>query len=278
MCDIRANQRPFFAPLRDILLTGEINQLNIVSTFRLLGVLLIFLAPARSAWAADFVNGWSFLQLGMLPRTQDFLSSDIPLGVTSLKAGGVVDANSTPANPFPGTERALYLAPAPDNGQLRIRTRPFLAETPASGSYETTFRIIDGTFYLGVGVITLPWEPKDERTLVENERLFAFRFVPDEALICETQRGLKSEDVNVIATEENYAFRIEWLTAGETVEFRFFLNGKPVLTPAGEPFVLPVAQSKLAEGSLGFVLSSGSPESPCATMFLGGIAVETPAH
>lgn len=237
----------------------------------LLGALLLSWFPCHSGSAADLVDGWSVLVSGQLPKSQIFLAAGIPLTLTSFQAGGLADAGTSPANPFPGTERALYVEPGASNGQLRIRTRPFLEESPPDGSYEMTFQIVEGSFYLGVGVITSPWEAKDERSTVESERLFAVRFVPGDPLACEKQAGLATESVSALATGENYTFRLDWKTVGETMEFRLFLNDKPLLASNGEPYISPVQRSKLSAGVPGFLLSSGSSDSPCAKMFIGSI-------
>ena len=241
---------------------------------RLFAMVLVWLnlSPVR---AADVVDNWSFLEPGVPPpKTGTFGSIGIPLSINGLMAGGVVDAHSSPANPFPGTSRALYVEPTPANGQLRIRTRPFLTENPAHGYYELTFRILEGSFYLSVGVITLPWDPKDELAYIENERLLALTIKSGEPLACAKQRALVTEEVGAIAPEENYTLRIEWKPTDKTVTFHFFLNGKPVLKPGGEPFSFPVDRSQFDKGVLGFLLSSGQTELPCAKAFIGSLRAE----
>lgn len=242
---------------------------------RLLAPLLVFVLLGGSVRAADVVDNWSFLDLGAPPpKTATFGALGIPLSFAGFRAGGVVDAHSSPANPFPGTNRALYVEPTPDNGQLRIRTRPFLTENPQHGYYEFTFRILEGSFYLSVGVITLPWNPKDELAYAENERLFALNFNSGDPLACGKLRALVTEETSAIAPEENYTLRIEWKPADNDVAFRFFLNGKPVLKPGGEPLSLPVDRKKFDEGVLGFLLASGQTDLPCAKVFIGSLRAE----
>lgn len=55
------------------------------------------------------------------------------------------------------------------------------------------------------------------------------------------------------------------------MEFRLFLNDKPLHSPNGEPYIFPVPQNKMSAGVPGFLLSPGSADSPCAKMFIGSI-------
>ncbi len=236
----------------------------------LLGALLLNCFPCHSGSAADVVDGWSVLVRGQVPKSQTFLAAGIPLTVTSFQAGGLADAGTSPPNPFPGTERALYVEPGANNGQLRIRTRPFLAENPPDGSLEMTFRIVTGEFYLGVGVAANPWQAKDERSTAEGERILAVRFNPGKPLAID-RTWLMTEGSSALATDENYSIRLEWKTVGENTEFRFFLNDKPLQTSNGEPYLFPVARSKMSAGDPVFLISSGSSDSPCAKMFIGSI-------
>jgi len=236
----------------------------------LLGALVLNCFPCHSGSAADVVDGWSFLVSGQGPKSQTFLAGGIPLTLNSPQGVGLADASTSPPNPFPGTERALYTEPGADNGQLRIRTRPFLAENPPDGSFEMTFRIVDGQFYLGVGVAANPWPAKDERSTEEGERIMAVRFYAGKPIGLQ-RTVLLTEDGSVLATDENYTFRLEWKTVGETTEFRFFLNEKPLNNPTGSQALFPVPRSKMSAGDPVFLIASGSSDSPCATMFIGSI-------
>jgi hypothetical protein len=102
-----------------------------MKTSRLLFSLMVVVTLGGDVRAADVVNNWSFLEPGVLPKVSNFAASGIPIYIAGLKGGGVVDAKSTPANPFSGATRALFVEPAPDKGVLRIFTRPFPDKTPA---------------------------------------------------------------------------------------------------------------------------------------------------
>ena len=243
---------------------------------RLFASLLIFVtlggAVVRSA---DVVDNWSFLEPGVLPKVRNFGPVGIPISFVGLNAGGVVDANSTPANPFPGTSRALYLEPGPETAPLRIFTRPFPDKTPARGWYEFTFRIVEGSFNFNPELFTNAWDPKGEWTKTNTDGIFGFNLTPGQPIVFgRPQQYLKTEDLKVLATEENYTFRVEWEPAGDALEFHFLLNGKPLTTQKGEAFSFPVPQSKIADAVLGFRQASGSANSQCFRAFIGSIQAE----
>lgn len=244
------------------------------STFRLLAAVLALFTHGSSTRAADIVNNWSFLEPGVVPKVSNFASLGIPICFSGFRAGGAVDATSTPANPFPGTERALYMEPAPDTGLVRIRTRPFLAENPAHGAFEMTFRLLEGSFYMIAGTIPLPWDPKIEASYLAPESLLSLNFKTGAPVLGEKRLALVTEEITAITAEENYTLRIEWEPVDKTVVFRFSLNGKPLLNPGGEPFSTAAERSQFDQGSLGFLISSGQKETPCAKVFIGSISAE----
>jgi hypothetical protein len=242
-----------------------------------LGLFLVVLTLGGGVRAADVVENWSFLEPGVLPKAQSFAASGIPIYISGLKAGGGVDAKSTPANPFEGTARALSVEPAPDNGTLRIFTRPFPDKTPAKGFYEFAFRLVEGGFNFNPEFFSGSSDPKGH-WFKGTEQFFGFAFIPRAPIIVSPpKQNLVTEDVKVLAIEENYAFRVEWQTSGDNLEFHFLLNGKPLTAANGAEVSKSVPQSKIAETVLGFRLASGSEEGPCFKGFLGRIQAEAQA-
>ena len=220
------------------------------------------------------MDNWSFLEPGVLPKASDSAAAGILIYISGLKAGGVVDAKSTPANPFEGATRALSVEPAPDNGTLRIFTRPFPDKTPAKGFYEFTFRLVEGGFSFNPEFFSGSSDPKGH-WFKGTEQFFGFAFIPRAPIIVSPpKQNLVTEDVKVLATEENYAFRVEWQTSGDNLEFHFLLNGKPLTAANGAEVSMSVPQSKIAETVLGFRLASGSDDNPCFKGFLGSIQAE----
>ena len=245
---------------------------------RLLFSLLVVVTLGGGVGAADVVDNWSFLEAGVLPKESNFAGSGIPIYISGLKAGGVVDAKSTPANPFSGATRALFVEPAADKGALRIFTRPFPDKTPTKGFYEFTFRLVDGGFNFNPEFFSTPSDPTGQ-WFKGTEQYFGFAFIPKSPIIIGPPRqGLVTEDVKAISAEENYTFRVEWQTSGDHLEFHFLLNGKPLTAANGEAFSMSVPQSKIAETVMGFRLASGSTEGACFKGFLGSIQAEASAH
>jgi hypothetical protein len=248
-----------------------------MKTSRLLFSLMVVVTLGGDVRAADVVNNWSFLEPGVLPKVSNFAASGIPIYIAGLKGGGVVDAKSTPANPFSGATRALFVEPAPDKGVLRIFTRPFPDKTPAKGFYEFTFRLVDGGFSFNPEFFSAPSDPTGN-WFKGTEQFFGFAFIPKSPIIISpAKQGLVTEDVKTISTEENYTFRVEWQTSGDHLEFHFLLNGKPLTAANGEAVSMSVPQSKVAETVLGFRLASGSTEQACFKGFLGSIKAEASA-
>jgi hypothetical protein len=239
-----------------------------------LGLFLVVLTLGGAVRAADVVDNWSFLEPGVLPKVSSFAVGESLIELNGLKAGGVVDASSTPANPFSDSTRALSIEPGPENGRLRIFTRPFPNETPAQGFYEFTFRLVDGGFNLNPEFFSGPADPKGVwfKSATE-EQLFGLAFLPGQPIFIAKQR-VGTDEVKVLATEENYTFRIAWETSGENLVFSMFLNGQPLRTGDGTNFSFPVPQSKIADTVLGFRLASGSADGPCFKGFIGRIHAE----
>ncbi len=246
---------------------------------RLLAPLLLFVTLGSAAvWSADVVDNWSFLEPGVVPKVQNFGAVGIPILISGFSAGGVVDADSTPANPFPAPSRALYLEPGMENVPLRIFTRPFPDKTPAHGWYEFTFRLIEGGFNFNPELFASAWDPKGEWFKSEADQIFGFNLTPGMAIVFgHPQQYLKTEDLKVLATEENYTFRVEWEPADDALEFHFLLNGKPLTTQKGEAFSFPVPRSKIGDAVLGFRMASGSANSQCFKAFIGSIQAEAVA-
>jgi hypothetical protein len=250
---------------------------------RLFASLLVVVTLGGGVRASDVVDNWSFLEPGVLPKVSNFAASGIPIYIAGLKAGGVVDAKSTPANPFSGATRALFVEPAPDKGVLRIFTRPFPDKTPAKGFYEFTFRLVDGGFSFNPEFFSAPSDPTGN-WFKGTEQFFGFAFIPKSPIIISPakqglvtnppKQSLVTEEVKTISTEENYTFRVEWQTSGDHLEFHFLLNGKPLTAASGEAVSMSVPQSKVAETVLGFRLASGSTEQACFKGFLGSIQAE----
>ena len=236
---------------------------------------LVILTLGGAVRAADVVDNWSFLEPGVLP-SKVFVGADGSLfAIGGLKAGGVVDAKSNPANPFEGATRALFVEPAPDNGCLRIFSRPFPDETPAKGFYEFAFRLVEAGFNFNPEFFLGSSDPKGTWYKAGPEQVFGFAFIPRSPIIVSpNKQNLVTEDAKALATEENYAFRVEWQTSGDNLEFHFLLNGKPLTAANGAEFSISVPQSKIEGTVLGFRLTSGSEEGACFTGFLGSIRAE----
>ena len=241
-----------------------------------LGLFLVVLTLGGAVRAADVVDNWSFLEPGVVPKVTNFAPLGFPIYISGLKTGGVVDAESTPANPFESSTRALFVTPGPENAPLRIFTRPFPDETPAKGFYEFTFRLVEGGVGFNPEFFSGSWDPKATWHRTEmNEQFFGFAFIPGAPIIVgPLKQKLVTEDVKVLMTEENYTFRVEWKTSGENLEFQFLLNGKSLTAANGTAVSLSVPQSKIEGTVLGFRLASGSADSPCFTGFLGSIRAE----
>jgi len=228
--------------------------------------------------AADLVDNWSFLEPGVQPKTWNFAPAGFPIFISGLKAGGVVDATSTPVNPFSAGSRALYVEPAPPNGALRIFTRPFPDKTPSQGFYEFTFRLIDDGFGFSSQVFSDAWDPSGTWYHSKTESLFGVSFTPGKPFFCGSpKRTLVTASVKSLATEENYTFRVEWQTSGDTLEFRLLLNGEPLTDANGAVVSFPVPLNQLENGVLGFRLASGSADAAHFTGFLGSIQSGTTA-
>lgn len=228
---------------------------------------LALLALPMNSHAGDLVDNWDFLSPGAPPESGLFGKVNIPVRFSNVSVGGAVDQTSTPPNPFPGTTRALYID-STSGTTARLRTRPFLDEMPAKGSYEISFRLQDGGFYFNIGTIPLPWAPEDATSYAEVDQFFAVRMSMGDALMRGKTR-LITEDVATLAAEENYSFRVEWETTGDEVVFKFFLNGKPLTDKSGAPDSVSVPQSQFAAGGLGFSIFTTN-----SKIFIGGIQAD----
>lgn len=222
---------------------------------------LVFISPAV---AADLIDGWNFLSPGVPPTSAIFGKVNVPLAFTNVKAGGVVDTSTTPANPFPNTPRAFYMD-STDGGTARLRTRPFVDRIPAKGFYEITFRIQEGGFYFNMGTIPVAWSPMEPTAYNDTTQLIAFRMISGQPIMLK-KATYKTEEVPVLDPEVNYTFKVEWeAPEGADATFRFFLNDKPLLTSDNTPVSLPIAQSELMD-SIGFSIFSTS-----SRIFIGSI-------
>ena len=239
-----------------------------------LGLFLVVLTLGGAVRAADVVDNWSFLEPGVLPKVTNFAPLGFPIYISGLKAGGLVDAESTPANPFEEGTRALHVESSAGNGVLRIFTRPFPDETPAQGFYEFTFRLVEGAFSFNPEFFSGPSDPNGIWfRSAATEQLFGFAFNPGRPIYYSKQ-PLVTDEIKGLGADENYTFRIEWKTSGENLEFHFLLNGKSLAAANGEVVSKSVPQSQIAGTVLGFRLASGSADSQCFTGFLGSIRAE----
>jgi len=236
--------------------------------------LAIVFAIASHAHCGDLVGGWTFLEPGVLPTRASYGDIGVPLAFSGRIAGFVVDGSTTPKNPFPGTERAYYLAPGDQNGAARMIFRPFVDTNPENGYFEFTFRLVEGAFDLVIGETSQTYEPKNPATYNMGERFFAVSFITDKAMAVGRSRGLFTSSVNALVAEENYIFRISWEPEGDNLVFRLMLNSEPLTGPNATPLTFPVEKSAFGSGALSFILTSGSADFPCAKAFVGGIQVD----
>jgi len=236
--------------------------------------LAIVLAMVGHAHCSDLVGGWNFLDPGVTTKKASFGELGVPLAFSGRIAGFVVDATTTPSNPFPGTERAYYLTPEDQNGAVRMFFRPFVDTNPENGYFEFSFRLVEGRFDLAIGETSLPYDPKYPATYAKGDRFFAVSFISDKPMAVGKIRNLFTPAVPLLMAEENYTFRISWQPDGDNLIFSPMLNGEPLTGPDASPVTIPIAKSALGTGVLSFILNSGSADAPCAKVFFGGIQVD----
>ncbi|NDG72590.1 MAG: hypothetical protein EBY32_15100, partial [Proteobacteria bacterium] len=83
-----------------------------------------------AAHAGDVVEEWSRLPLDKPPTALPYGKNGNLIVISNVIAGGVVDSSTTPVNPFPEIERALYVTPGEKNQAVRIRMGPFPETQP----------------------------------------------------------------------------------------------------------------------------------------------------
>ena len=219
----------------------------------------------------DFSLDWSFIGEGKAISKDPYGTQGTPL-VLRTETAIVADASTTPPNPFPDIEQSLFIDQGPDSPVTRVRPRAFETETPASGSYEINFRLVEGRFRLDTGSLNVPWDPREDYAYCLSDVLFGISFAVDEPIQCKSVTGLRTESIGAISPDENYTFRGEWETDGENVVFQFFLNGEQVMTKEKQTFFQPVPKASFDNQTLSFAINVGHSEIPRVRVFLGRIS------
>lgn len=232
-----------------------------------LAIFIMLLSPARGE---DLTQGWAFIDPGTLPKKEPYGPQGIPIFIQGLEAGGVVDAQSTPAQPFPEGSRALYITPEETSGWVRIRMRPFEDFIPAKGFFEFQFHMLEGNVRLNISGIPVPWNPADDWAYIEKNGIFPIRIAVGEGMQCGSPDSVGTETNPFIQAGENYTLRLQWNKEADFFIFTFLLNGEPVLGPDGEPHKVKIAADKMNE-PLGFTLQTGMSGSPTGKLFLGRV-------
>jgi len=237
------------------------------SRWSLCGVVMsVFLwvgMPAGFAAEEDAVKGWSFLAVDQTPTTSQFFEEGIALSLQGVNNSKIVDASSPASNPFPNIERAFFVNQSTESEKLRISFRPFPGRVVTEGSLAFDFMIMEGTITANVGITNQPWTA--ESSNVYTTRFFPLRLAPRQAIRINDQSVYRTENIPAISANQNYRFRIDWSVTDSSGEFRFFLNGSPVLDESGNPYVARVQRMDFEAGELVIGITSNF------TGFLGSI-------
>jgi hypothetical protein len=242
-----------------------------ISRLPLILSLVLSLTSGFRVLGEDITQDWGFIGEGQAISGSPYGSKGTPMLLQS-KSAMVVDASTTPANPFANSQQSLYIDQQPESAVSRIRIRPFPDELPANGSYEINFRVAEGRFRLDTGVVNVPWDPANDWAYINTDVLFGIHFTADEAIQCKSVIGLRTPSVAALSAGENYTFRVEWATDGDLVVFQFQLNGEPLTTREGSPFTQSVPKSKIGTESLVISINVGSKEEPPAKVFVGNMS------
>jgi len=236
-----------------------------------LGSAIILLTNAFCASGEDLKLDWGFIGEGKAISGSPYGPQGFPVFIQS-KTAVVIDSSTTPPNPFPGSERALFVETSTENPVSRIRIRPFPEDFPADGSWETTFQIVEGFFSVSTGVIQLPWDPANDWAYIQTDPLVAINFAAGKAIQCKSVTDLRTDGVPTLLSAENYTFRAEWQTEGDSITFQWVLNGEPVRSRDGLPFTVSVPKSKVNAQSLSIAITVGAQGEPTSKVIFGGIS------
>jgi len=237
----------------------------------LLGLCALFHSAAH---AGDVVEQWSKLPLDKPPTALPYGQNGNLVVISNMIAGGAVDSGTTPVNPFPEMERALYVTPGDKNLPVRIRIGPFPETQPPKGSFEIQFRLVEGAFHFGIMKGERPTDSSKPFYLPDTERFLGLVMEVGKSPMALRAGNLKTDEVSVLENEQNYKLRVEWTTEGDTINYTFQLNGNPLNLASGKAFTLPVPVSKFDDALMLFGLFSGSAEEPSGKFFIGSVVSE----
>ena len=237
----------------------------------LLGLCALFHSAAHGG---DVVEGWSKLPLDKPPTSIPYGQNGNLIVYSNMIAGGMVDAGTTPVNPFTEMERALHVTPGDKNVPVRIRMGPFPETLPPKGSFEIQFRLVEGSFDFGMMSSLRATDNSKPSYLPDSDRLLGLRIAVGKNLFTKGLGNLKTAEVSAIESEQNYKLRVEWTTEGDTMNYTFLLNGNPLNLVSGKAFTLSVPVSKFDDGLMLFGLFSGSEEEPSGKFFIGSVVSE----
>ena len=227
-----------------------------------------------AAHASDVVEGWSKLPLDKPPTALPYGKNGNLVVISNMIAGGTVDSGTTPVNPFPEMERALYVTPGDKNLPVRIRIGPFPETQPPKGSFEIQFRLVEGSFHFGLMKGERPTDNSKPFYLPDTERFLGLVMEVGKNPMVLRAGNLKTDEVSVLENEQNYKLRVEWTTEGDTMNYTFLLNGNPLNLVSGKAFTLSVPVSKFDDALMLFGLFSGSAEEPSGKFFIGSVVAE----
>ncbi len=223
--------------------------------------------------APETSDYWSFFSQGDSLNRENLSETGVPIFIQRSTPFRLVDETTDPKNPFPDCALSLYMEPLPENTPIRMTLRPFADETPVRGWFEFNFRLVEGNFYLGIGTMKEPFNAGGGRSFAMT-RLTDFTFAPDEPVKRSGGVEIATSDVSELSANENYVFRVSWELVEGDLELIFSLNGSQMTRMNGEPFTLLLKESDMDGGVLGFLIGSGSSNSPNATAFFGNILAE----
>jgi len=236
--------------------------------------LLVLAASSASLFAQteekSASNYWSFFSPGDGLNRINAEGDGVPVLIQTSTPFRLVDDTSDPKNPFAESTSSLYMEPLPENTAVRMRFRPFAEETPPQGWCEFNVRLVEGTIYLALVTMKQPWISGDPASFSEV-RLTDFTFTPNEPIKKSGGLGLRTSEVSELAADQNYVFRVAWEVKEEGIQLSFSLNGSQVTQIDGAPFDFTIKSADMDGGVLGFLIGSGSSNSPNATAFFGNV-------
>lgn len=239
----------------------------------LAGIIVVLPLFLSSIHGDDLTQDWMFMDLGTLPKKEPYGPQGVPIFIQGLEAGGVVDAQSSPPQPFNDASRALYITSNSNSGWVRVRIRPFEDFIPAQGFFEFEFHLLEGNLRLNVSEIPVPWNPANDWAYIEKDGKFSIRIAVGEALNCGSADGVGTNTHPFIQAAQNYTLRLQWTKDSDFFIFTFFLNGEPILGPDGDTHKVKIPSAKMTE-PLGFTLHTGMSGSQTGKLFLGRITAK----